>query len=87
MIKYFIVLIKWDILNNSRIERKLHTLKNGYNEKSPSYIGINIYRLYKYRLYTFILLFKTWCRHDFFLKFKIKITLLNTYDKITLLKL
>jgi len=42
MIKYSIVLIKWDILNNDRIRQKLCTPKNDYNE-NPLYIYIYIY--------------------------------------------
>jgi len=33
MTKYFIVLIEEDILNKGRIEKKLYTPKNDYNEE------------------------------------------------------
>jgi len=47
MIKYFIVQIKWDILNNGRIGRILYTPKSGYNGESPLYTCIDyIWDLY-----------------------------------------
>ena len=43
MKKYSIVLIKWNILNQGKIERKMCLPKNGYNGESPLYIGIGKY--------------------------------------------
>jgi len=41
MTKCSIVLIKWDILNKGRIEKKLCIQKINYNGESPLYIGID----------------------------------------------
>jgi len=41
MTKYFIVLIKWDILNKDRIGKNLCTQKNSYNGEFSLYISID----------------------------------------------
>jgi len=46
MTKYFIVLIRWDILNKGRIRKKLYTPKYCYKEESSLFIGIYYYYYY-----------------------------------------
>jgi len=43
MIKYSIILIKWDILNKDKIGKKIVYTKNGYNGKFLLYISIDSY--------------------------------------------